>query len=445
MSTYKIAREIDLRCYPNYSFEIGDVTGDGCLELVCLNQNGNRLRVVDLEGRVLFERKLRNNGNWGTPLPCVTDLDGDGCAEIVVPDPVRSPFEARIVAFGARGQVVGEHRFGVHRKDDYGIAVPLLAPMRFRRDGPPGVLAALAGGHLVALDHGLNELWRKSEYRNDFGHEFHVADVDGDGLDEVAFCTCDHIDGGSAANGSNVGELVLVDQDGATLLRRRVDEYCADTHFDDVAIADFRGTGLTELLVEKGMLLDWRRTGADSDGDPPGNLIWTVADRFGHGQWIAHAPDPAGEGRLIFISELWGSTGGSAFLKGDGTQLWNLEQVPRTRLDPGRFPGWTVLPTRCHMVRWTPDSEPEIFVGEQACSPTSHDCFETRRFVLRAYFFDLRGNLLAAMPFEDAQIEGYWYNGEVRSRVADVDGDGCQEIVFPRQDGRAMIVKKTGS
>jgi hypothetical protein len=94
-------------------------------------------------------------------------------------------------------------------------------------------------------------------------------------------------------------------------------------------------------------------------------------------------------------------------------------------------------------VRWTPDSEPEIFIGEQACSPTSHDSFETRRFVLKAFFFDLRGNLLAEMPFEDAQIEGYWYNGEVRSRVADVDGDGQQEIVFPRQDGRAMIVKKT--
>lgn len=63
---------------------------------------------------------------------------------------------------------------------------------------------------------------------------------------------------------------------------------------------------------------------------------------------------------------------------------------------------------------------------------------------LQASFFDLRGNLLAAMPFEDAQIEGFWYNGEVRSRVADVDGDGRPEIVFPRQDGYVMIVKKTG-
>jgi hypothetical protein len=442
MSAYRIAHEIDLRCYPNYSFEVGDVSGDGRLELISLNQSGNRLRVVDLDGQVLFERRLRNNGNWGTPLPCVTDLDRDGRAEVVVPDPLRDPFEARIAAFNAHGELVGEHRFGVHQKDDYGIAVPLLAPMRLRREGPPGVIAALSGGHLVALDACLNEVWRKSGYRNDFGHEFHVADVDGDGLDEVAFCACDHIDAcyardaGYAGGGGNVGELALVDHDGKTLLRRRVDDYCPDTHFDDVALADFRGVGHPEMLVEKGFLIDWQ-------SDPPGQVVWSVADQLGHGQWIAHMPDPAGKGRLAFISELWGSTGGSALVNGSGTKLWDLEDVPRTQLDPERYPSWAVLPTRPHIVRWTPDSEPEIFVGEQACSPTSHECFQTRRFTLKAFFFDLRGNLLAAIPFEDAQIEGYWYNGEVRSRVADVDGDGHPEIVFPRQDGHAMVVKKT--
>jgi hypothetical protein len=30
----------------------------------------------------------------------------------------------------------------------------------------------------------------------------------------------------------------------------------------------------------------------------------------------------------------------------------------------------------------------------------------------------------------------------VRSRVADVDGDGCQEVVLPKQDGYVMIAKK---
>jgi hypothetical protein len=55
---------------------------------------------------------------------------------------------------------------------------------------------------------------------------------------------------------------------------------------------------------------------------------------------------------------------------------------------------------------------------------------------------DLQGNLAGEMPFNDAQIENYYYNGEVHSRVADVDGDGQQEIIFPKQDGHIMIIKK---
>ena len=116
--------------------------------------------------------------------------------------------------------------------------------------------------------------------------------------------------------------------------------------------------------------------------------------------------------------------------------------MPLTRLDRNRYPGWTVLPTRCHAVRWTPDTEPEFFLAEQACSPTSHDCFETKAYPAKAFFLDVDGNLIDTLDFEDAQVEGYWYNGEVRSRVADVDGDGMQEIVFPKQDGTAITIKK---
>jgi FG-GAP repeat protein len=56
MSRYAIAHEADLGRYPNYSFEIGDVDGDGRSEVVCFNQNGNRLRVVNLDGRAQLGR-----------------------------------------------------------------------------------------------------------------------------------------------------------------------------------------------------------------------------------------------------------------------------------------------------------------------------------------------------------------------------------------------------
>lgn len=226
MNEYFAAYEPDLRCYPNYSFEIGDIDGDGRMEMVSLNQNGNRLRAIDLNGEVLFERRVVNHGNWGSPLIGVADIDGDGCGEIIVPS---------------------------------------------------------------------------------FGPAFEA---------------------------------------------------------------------------------------------------------------------------------------GISVFNGEGKKLMEIKDLPWSKLDPEKFPGWNVLPTCCHIVQWTPQSEPEIFLAEQAHSPTSHDCFSTAHFELNAFFLNLQGELLGTLPFADAQIEGYWYNGEVHSRVADVDGDGQQEIIFPRQDGRVMIIKK---
>ena len=130
--------------------------------------------------------------------------------------------------------------------------------------------------------------------------------------------------------------------------------------------------------------------------------------------------------------------GTSAFFCGSGGKLATASPA---RSDIA-LADWQVLATRPHFVQWMPDTPPELFVAEQACSPTSHNCFRTERFELHAFFFDLQGQLLAALPFPDAQIEGYWYNGEVSSRVADVDGDGQQEVVFPRQSGELMVVKK---
>ncbi len=50
---------------------------------------------------------------------------------------------------------------------------------------------------------------------------------------------------------SDVGELVLLDHDGSTIMRRRVTDYCFDTHFDDIVMADFLGTGGSQIVLEK--------------------------------------------------------------------------------------------------------------------------------------------------------------------------------------------------
>jgi hypothetical protein len=93
-------------------------------------------------------------------------------------------------------------------------------------------------------------------------------------------------------------------------------------------------------------------------------------------------------------------------------------------------------------VRWAPGAAPEIFFAQQGKTSGTHDAEATVEYGLNAMFIDLHGKLIDQLPFNDAQIKGYFYNGEVHSRVADVDGDGLQEIVYPKQDGRVMIIKK---
>jgi len=426
--TYYIVYEPDLGCYPNYSFEVGDVDGDGRMECVVLDQSAKTLRAVRLDGSTAFEHELPNEGTWGTAIPAVADLDDDGRAEIVVPCP-GADGAAGIVVIDGSGRPVATRGFRTTTKDAYGLTVPLLAAARLRPGSPPGIVAAITGGPVVALDGALREVWRVEGLRHDFGHEFHVSDFDGDGLDEVAFCTVDRIAGPGPA--PPVGELLIVDHDGTVLLRRNVSDYAQETHFDDMAMADFEGTGTAQVLIEKGILIDLA-----------GSVLWDVAATIGHGQWIAHTSDPGGKGRLIFISALWGEASTSALLTGGGRRLASTGDLAWTQLDPERLKGWRVLATRPHFISWSPGEAPELFVAEQACSPTSHACYKTEEFELRAFILDSAGGLLATVPFQDAQIEGYWYNGEVRSRVADVDGDGCDEVVFPRQSGHVMVLKK---
>ena len=416
---YYVAYQPDLQTYPNYSFEIGDLDGDGRMELVSLDQTGNRLRAITLEGREVFEKRLNNNALWGTALIAVTDLNGDGRAEVAVPASTD-----RIKLFNGKGQQMAEYVTGSSAKDHFGMGIPLLAP--FRCSNKPGLIAAVAGGRIVALDGNLKELWRKEGFRHDFGHEFFVADIDGDGFDEVAFITVDNINKGLGPD--NHGDLVILDHDGRVILRERVDRYWPDSHFDSIGLADFRGIGKTEVLLEKGILINLH-----------GDVVWDASKNFEHGQWIAHFADPSGKGQRIVISELWGKGRKNVILSGNGEVLATITNPARTELDQATFPHWVVRPTRCHVVRWTPDAAPEIFLGEQAVRGQGPP---GPSYDLKLSFVDIDGRLLGVLPFRDRQVEGYFYNAEVHSRVADVDGDGRQEVVFPRQDGHVMVIKK---
>jgi len=425
MNPYYISNDkVKLNYYPCYSFEIGDVDGDGKMEFISMNQSGNQLQVHNLEGELLFEKELRNIGTWGTPIICVFDINGDGCDEVIVPN------GESIIALDKRGNITKEHIFEGCQKDAYGICVPLLGAASVLSSEKPSLIAAVASGIVYALDNDFNTIWKVDGLRRDFGHEIHFADIDGDGFDEIAFCTVDDISAETGAD--NVGDLVLLDHDGTILLRKRVDALINDTHFDDIAMSDFLGDGTSQVLVEKGLLLDIS-----------GNIIWDLSDQMEHGQWIAHTHNPNGKGRLCFISELWGGAMKSMLFTGQGKKIKDISDFAWVKpVDKNNF----FIPTRCHTVNWESTSAPEIFFTQQGYinyeKNFSHYCDRTRRYKLNCLFMDIHGNQVGELPFDDMQIEGYFYNGETHSKVADVDGDGQQEIVFPKQDGRIMIIKK---
>ena len=423
---YAAYDKIDFGYYPNYSFEIGDINGDGKKEFVSMDQSGNLLKAMNLDGDLLFEKKLNNNGNWGTPLVCIEDIDNDGRGEIIVPD------AGKIIAFDGKGNKIRERVFEGCKKDDYGIALPLIGAAHIispdkNSPGINSIIACCAGGTVYALDADFRTIWKADGFKNDYGHEIHFTDTDGDGFDEIAFCSVDHINGGRAAD--NSGELILLDHDGTLLLRKRVDSYIDDTHFDDIAMADFLGNGTCQILVEKGLLLDTK-----------GNIIWDLSNEMEHGQWITHIPGPDGKGKLVFISELWGNAKKSMLFTGAGRKIYDIKNL---QWPESAEPDITLLPSRCHIIQWDANSEPEIFLAQQSCSnKEKHNCTQTRHFRLTGLFLDINGNLKGQMPFSDSRIKGYYYNGETHSRAADVDGDGHPEIVFPRQDGHVMIIKR---
>lgn len=427
MARYYAAYEPQFDFYPNYSLQIGDLTGDGRQEIAALSTNGNRLQVLDLEGNLILERRLKNYGTWGTTLPVFIDVNHDGRQEIVVPD--GPPGNAFVIAINAENETVRERRIDSQNGDDYGIAIPLLGTFRCDLDGHLGISVGIAGGRMLALDTHFRELWHHDGLRHDFGHELYNVDVNDDGVDEIVFCTVDHI---NSSDPSVQGDLVILrGTDGSPFLVQAVRPLVNDSHFDDIIIADIRGTGEKEILVEKGLLLDLQ-----------GNVIWDISDELEHGQWITTAPNPDGPGLVAFISELWSQAGRSKMVSPTGQIMWELMSDRPTRLNPERYTGCAVLPTRAHTIDWFGDGNLEILLGEQIAGPSGHACYERMTATLKLFCFDLHGRLLAEIPFENTCREGFWYNGEVRSQVTDMDNDGLPEWVFPRQDGTIMIIKK---
>jgi hypothetical protein len=307
----------------------GELDGDGRLEMV-LGQytamlNGGDfaflscLTAIDLDGKVLWQWGEPNRAHGTIPADLcfqVHDFDGDGKAEVVC---CRN-FEICVLD-GSTGQP----RYSAPTPDPGPTATWLPEDDLSRIPGDCLCFADLEGAgarrnllvkdrysNLSAYDSRLNLLWR---FHGNTGHFPAVADLDGDGRDEVM-----------------IGHT-LVDHDGEVLWRIEVED-----HQDAIAIAPIDPDHRVPLIAL-----------ASGEGgtvvcDPAGKIQWR--DRTGHVQRLTAArvrddvpglqiatktfwgnPDIIclydAKGRLLESIEL---TGGGAVLspvnwRGDGVEL----------------------------------------------------------------------------------------------------------------------------
>ena len=287
----------------------GDLNGDGRLEIVLAQYtdalNGGDfpflscLTAIDLDGNVLWQ--------WGEPnrdhgiIPCdlafqIHDLDGDGRPEVVC---------CRNFEICVLDGMTGQPKLSAPTPEPGPMATWLPEDDLFRIPGDSICFADLRGvgrrsdvlvkdrySNLTAYDDRLNRLWR---FHGNTGHYPAVADVDGDGRDEVM-----------------IG-YTLVDDDGKALWRIEVED-----HQDAIAVAP-----LDPDTNEPCIALACGEGGAVVC-DTKGKILWR--DRTGHVQRLTAARVRTDvPGLQIATKTFWGNPDIICLYDAKGVMLESVE------------------------------------------------------------------------------------------------------------------------
>ncbi len=222
---------------------LGDINGDGCMELVIVRADDRDTRYIPhqvtcitafrLTGEMLWQRGVKEGkaGGFGSDFPAqICDIDGDGKLEVLCI--MDGKF---LVLDGADGTVKAAHELPDPEAHDCIIIANLTG-----RDAPRDIILKDRYHRLWAYDADWNLLWT---HEGNVGHFPWPSDINGDGYDEV------------------MAGYDLLDHTGKVLWS------CHDLeeHADCLWVGDVNGDGFPEIAV--------------------GGSVTCLYDRFGKELW----------------------------------------------------------------------------------------------------------------------------------------------------------------
>jgi len=308
---------------------VGDLDRDGQMDFV-VTAGAARQAAYRPDGAVLWDHHdpgaTRINAH-NTLVP-ICDIDGDGANEVVA---VRREGDAYFICVldGRTGAVKRRAPLPepVRAYDDPPIINIQIANLR-GLERPSDIVFSHHYSDIMAFDEKLNVLWQMDTWADEgrsvgckpprdgaearfpygFGHTPAIADLDGDGHDEVIAGAC------------------LIDHDGRFVWNRKDLPRINYDHNDSVAIADLERDGRLSVLLSTGL---WCL-------DPQGNVRWGFAHTVCHGQHVWVEPIIPDSPRLQIVLVDWRCYVGLQpphvvyLIDGDGAVLWH------------RISGWAI-------------------------------------------------------------------------------------------------------
>ncbi len=352
-----------------YFVKIGDLDGNGRPDYL-ISRGTVQQEAHDADGRLLWEyedpkanyKDIRADSDVR-----IYDIDGDGASEAIVARSIDGVVHLCIVD-GKTGEI--KHKIpypGIDkRKDRSSINIANLTG----KSRASEILVSWDYTYLAAFDSQLNLLW---EGPADMGqHTPKVADIDGDGKDEV-ICSTELLD--------HNGKLIWSQRDFPTIRSISMGSYKRDD-VDSPQIAEIDGNpsnGPEVFFSTGGTLLD--RTGKP---------IWSLGEMIFHGQHadVGHVFPGKNGVRIVLVD--WRDRG--------------MYNAPRAILliDPRGHVEWSKQSSWATMGDWDGDGLDEVFLGE-------------------GYVVNGRGDVLSEVPDFFSNV-----------MICDVMGDARAEFILPR-------------